>query len=166
MGRRLVLGTLLLVMALGGIVQAHSLTYESDEGPLFSLSIPREWSVRTAGTRVVAAPADLTMWLGAWELEKRDATDVAMEDASHYLTAWFEDIQTDPAEKIRINGMACVRLNGTATHEGNAVRFSAVIFEPRPTRICLALGVWDDESQARTGPIEAALGSLRPAPGG
>lgn len=166
MGRRIFLATWLTVIALGGMVQAHSLTYESQAGPLFSMSIPRDWSVRTPGNRVVAAPADLSMWLGAWELEKRDDTEAALEDASHYLAAWFQDIQTNPAEKLRINGMRAVRLSGTATHEGNQVRFRAVVFEPRPTEICLALGVWDDESQERMGPIEAALGSLRPALGG
>ena len=44
--------------------------------------------------------------------------------------------------------------------------FSLVLFEPRPKAICVALGVWADETRDRMGPIEAALGSLRPAPGG
>ena len=166
MGKRTVLAILLLVLGLAGAVQAHSLTYETATGPLFSFSVPRDWSLRVDQARVVASPADASMWLGAWELTRHDQIEKARDDMADYLSAWFQDVQASPAEPGHINGMRVLRVNGTAVHEGNAVRFSAVLFEPKPKVVCMALGVWDDETKARMGPIEAALDSLRPAPGG
>lgn len=164
--RRTGLVTLLLVALLAGAAGAHSLTYESETGPLFCFSVPREWGFRIDGDRLVAAPADSSMWFGTWEMEKHDEADPAFRDAATYLSAWFQDVQAGEVQRTPLNGMEARRVDGTATHNGRLVRFSLVLFEPRPKAICVALGVWADETRDRMGPIEAALGSLRPAPGG
>ncbi len=166
MGRRTVLAVVLLILGMGGTALAHSLTYESETSPLFCVSLPQDWTLRTSGCRVVAAPADSSMWLGVWRLEEHTSAQQAEEDAADYLSAWFQEVQAAPAQRLQVNGMPAVRIDGTAVYEGNPVRFAAVIFEPGPKVVCAALGLWDDETQARMGPIEAALGSLRPAPGG
>lgn len=164
--KRTCLVALLLAMLGGGAAWAHSVTYEVQAGPLFSFSVPREWMVRFHDDRVVATPADTSAWFGAWELDDHDQAEVALEDAADYLDAWFQDVKAEPPQKTAINGMAARRVDGTAVYNGNPVRFSAVLFEPKPRAICMALGVWDDDTKARFGPIEATLGSIRPVPGG
>lgn len=164
------LRTLLLTLTLAAVAfgasWAHSVTYEVATGPLFSFSIPAGWSFRVSGERLVAAPPDSKMWFGAWELKREDIPEQAEDEVAAYLEAHLESVKVEPAVKRPVNGMNAQRINGTGIYEGNPVRFTVVVFEPKPKAVCVALGVWDDESAAQVGPVQATLESLRPTPGG
>lgn len=163
---RTLLLALTLAVAAAGAAWAHSVTYEAVSGPLYSFSMPAGWSFRVNGERLVAAPPDSRMWFGTWELKREDVPAGAEDNVEGYLDAYFDGVKVDPAVKTTLNGMAAQRFNGTGSYNGNPVRFAVVVFEPKPQAICVAIGVWDDETAAQEGAVQATLESLRPAPGG
>lgn len=163
--RRTTLLALILALLSVGSARAHSIIYEDGSGPVYEFTLPKGWNVRVDGARVVAAPADVSMWFGTWELTKHDEQAPALEDAEDYLEAYFADLKIQPGQATTLNGMSARRLNGTGTYNGNPVRFSVLLFEPRPQAMCVAIGVWDDHEAATAGPVEATLGSLRPVRG-
>lgn len=163
---RTLLLTLTLAAVAAGASWAHSVTYEVESGPLYSFSMPAGWSFRVNGERLVAAPADSSMWFGTWEMKREDVPEQAEDEVEGYLDAYFENVKVGAADKTPLNGMKAQRRNGTGVYNGNPVAFTVVIFEPKPKAVCVAVGVWDDEGEARVGPVQATLESLRPTPGG
>lgn len=163
---RTLIATLTLAALVAGAAWAHSVTYETSSGPLFSFSMQEGWGFRINGDRLVAAPADGSMWFGAWEMKREDVPDQALDEVEGYLDAYFQDVALKPAADTSINGMKARRIDGTGTYESNPIRFTVVLFEPRPKAVCVAVGVWDDEGKEKAGPVQATLESLRPTPGG
>lgn len=163
---RTLLLTLTLAAVAAGAAWAHSVTYEAASGPLYSFSMPAGWSFRVNGDRLVAAPPDSRMWFGTWELQREDLPSEAEDNVEGYLDAYFDSVKVDPVVTGTLNGMTVHRFNGKAHYNGNPVRFAVVVFEPKPKAICVAIGVWDDETAVQEGPVQATLESLRPAPGG
>jgi hypothetical protein len=72
----------------------------------------------------------------------------------------FTDVERTPPADRTLNSMPTKSLTGTALRQGEAGEFAAVLFEPRPQTVAIALYVGRPETWKRHGDALAAIREL------
>jgi hypothetical protein len=173
---------LVLAFVLPMLVQAQTLVYEDAGEPLFVVEFPPDWLVDTdfldearaagnvdeAGPRLrilEAMPVDGSkLWLGFWVVPRVSTLSEAIDYLASLDAELFTDVERTPPAERTLNGMPAKSLTGTALRQGERVEFAAVLFEPRPQAVAMALYVGRPETWKRNSDALAAIReSLAPA---
>ena len=101
------------------------------ENPVFSITFPDDWKVETDEELLHATPKDETLYLGLWALADVENIDAAMDAIDEVVAEFVDDVETDEADEMEINGIEITFVDGVGKdEEGEQVEVSVALFSP------------------------------------
>ncbi len=155
------------------------LTYEDEGTPLFSVSAPDFWQVRTGGQRAITPPGSDEARLinrviglspvtedGVWVGFMSPHGVRGYEDALEYLRDigpfLVKDAQVQDRERIRIGGRPAARIAGSGRRDGRSVGFTALIIDLPGDRVAISIVVMESGvDPGYAADVNAILASFR-----